>query len=384
MLLARNARLHRGDKNQLEKFLRTNPNPQEAIRREEERKAEERRRAEEARMEEETKRAEEERRAKEKKAEEIKKEEQALQQTVNISMSVRQRMREGTLQKMSDEAITQELMTGRLASGFSYQLHWANIVTCVEKHQAVRSQSNEPIAVWRQEQATIDAQRLAVQRELQRLQQQLLQLHQKYEELEEHIQEHAKALATADLFSLLQFARRVQPIEQRLVAELEEEMREERVQLAALSDKSSSQPKLSLLLNCMGVSEAAIAATGDLDSTAFKRLTKRHDFVERYRLSGVSAEDIMDLLWCGEMMRDSDFPFEDHIHDCAVCANHSAQQLINFIRERGIALPVEVLTSKNINGKRILYCAPSDFPRQEKLQWMDAVDRLRELHEQAM
>merc|ERR1712137_780922 len=162
-------------------------------------------------------------------------------------------------------------------------------------------------------------------------------------------------------------------------------MAKKKTQLAALSDKSS-QPKLSLLLNCMNLTEAAIEATRTLDSKTFKRLTKRsHDFAERYSSSSVSMEDIKDLLYCGEMMREGNFPFGDHDLECVVCANHTTQQMINFIRERDdIDLPLDVLERKNINGRRALFCAASDFPGHNKQQVMKAVDRLREIHDKAM
>ena len=139
----------------------------------------------------------------------------------------------------------------------------------------------------------------------------------------------------------------MQPIEQRLVAQLEEEMNKRKTKLSALSDHTNTAPKLSLLLNCMGVQEAAIAATRDLNETAFKRLTKRtSDFIERYRSDRVSAEDIKDLLYCGEMMRECDFPFADHYYECVVCLHHTPQELINWIKERArLAGSLELLSS---------------------------------------
>merc|ERR1712130_517184 len=163
------------------------------------------------------------------------------------------------------------------------------------------------------------------------------------------------------------------------------EMTKKRPQLAALSDYASSQPKLSLLLNCMGVEEAAISATRDLDYVSFKRLTKRHEcFVDQYATI-LSVMAIKDLLYCGEMLRDSEFPFSDHDLACAVCANHTATQMINFVKERGdIDLPLDVIAKKNINGKRALFCTPNDFPSLSKQHVRDVVDRLNLIHEEAM
>merc|ERR1712137_325393 len=304
---------------------------------------------------------------------------------VTLSATMHQKLQQGTLGHMSEEEIARELVVGKLTCGFSDQLAWPNIVKRVEEHENARAQQMNLVPAWQQEQATIHARRQDVQSELDRLQQELVQLNQQHQQLEQRMQDHAKVPPMKDLSSLLAFARRVQPIEQRLVTHLEEEMAKKKVQLAALSDENSPQPKLSLLLNCMNLTEAAIEATRTLDSNTFTRLTKRHNFTERYSSSSVSMEDIEDLLYCGEMMRDGEFPFGDHDLECVVCANHTTQQMSNFIRERDdIDLPLDVLERKNINGKRVLFCAASDLPGQNKRKVMEAVDRLRELHEEAM
>merc|ERR1712107_691471 len=103
------------------------------------------------------------------------------------------------------------------------------------------------------------------------------------------------------------------------------------------------------------------------------------------RSEAVSEEDIKDMLYCGEMMRECDFPFGDHDVQCVVCTNHTPQQLINLIKERkDIDLPIDPVARQNINGRRVPYCVASDFPGQNKRQVMKALDRLRELHEEAM
>merc|ERR1719282_1848284 len=361
MLLAHHAQLKYCKQDKLNEFLQQHPNPQVAIRQEEENK-----------------------RKKKKEEEEKERQEQV---PVTLSPATWQRLHENTLGDMNDEAITQDLVAGKLACGFSSQLVWADIVKRVQEHETARVQENQPTVSWRREQATLDARRQQVQVQLAQLQQNLQELNQQYDTLEQRIQEHAAAPRKRDLSSLLAFAERVQPIEQRLVAQLEEEMNKKKPQLSALSDHTGgTAPKLSLLLNCMGVQEAAIAATRDLNNTAFKRLTKRiPDFTDRYRSDSVSAEDIKDLLYCGEMMRECDFPFGDHDVECVVCINHTAQQLANFIKERhDIDLPAEVLAHQNINGRRVLYAVASDFPEQSKRQVMEALDRLRDLHEEAL
>merc|ERR1712137_1063401 len=355
MLLARNATLHYYKQDKLKKFLRAHPHPQKHNRGEQQEKTKE------------------------------EKESQA-HMPVTLSATMQQKLQQGTLGHMSEEEIIRELVVGKLTCGFSDQLAWPNIAKRVEEHENARAQQMNLVPAWQQEQATIHARRQDVQNELGRLQQELVQLNQQQQQLEQRMQGHAKVPAMKDLSSLLAFARRVEPIERRLVAHLEVEIAKKKAQLASLSDERSPQPKLSLLLNCMNLTEAAIEATRTLDSKTFMRLTKRtQDFTERYSSSSVSMEDIKDLLYCGEMMRDGDFPFGNHDLECVVCANHTTQQMINFIRERyDIDLPLDVLERKNINGRRVLFCAVSDFPSHNKQQVMEAVDRLRELHEEAM
>merc|ERR1712137_914229 len=337
MLLARNAILRSYKQDELNEFIREHPNPQNA------------------------------------------------HMPVTLSATTQQKLQQGTLGHMSEGEIARELVAGKLTCGFSDQLAWPNIVKRVEEHENARAQRMKPVTAWKQEQATIRTRRQDVQSELDRLQQELVQLNQQHQKLEQRIQDHAKVPPMKNLYSLLVFARRVQRIEQRLVNHLEEEMAKKKVQLAALSDESSPQPKLSLLLNCMNLTEAAIHVTRTLDSKTFTKLTKRHDFTERYSSPSVSTEDIKDLLYCGEMVRDGEFPFGDHDLECVVCANHTTQQMINFIRERDdIDLPLDVLERKNINGKRLLFCTASELPGQNKRKVMEAVDRLRELHEEAM
>lgn len=90
-------------------------------------------------------------------------------------------------------------------------------------------------------------------------------------------------------------------------------------------------------------------------------------------------------MYCGEMMRKSEFPYGDHDFECVVCANRTTQQMINFIRERDdIDLPLDEIESGNINGRRVLFCTASDFPGQNQRQVMKALTSLREMHNSVM
>jgi len=184
-----------------------------------------------------------------------------------------------------------------------------------------------------------------------------------------------------DLSALVEFASRVIPIEQDLVEELEEELRKKNPQLAALSDKHSNQPKLSLLLNCMGVDEAAIAATRELDSATFKLQTKRSWLLSTTCGSELSDMAFKDLLYCGEMMHDASFPFSEHVEACEVCAQQTPAQLIELIKGlKDVDLPSDVLTNNKINGRRILFCTSDDFPDFSMAQARKAIERLHDIH----
>merc|ERR1712110_819584 len=193
MLLARNATLHYCKQDELNEFIREHPNPHTFNRGEQQEKTKE------------------------------EKESQA-HMPVTLSATTQQKLQQGTLGDMSEEEIARELVAGKLTCGFSDQLAWPDIVKRVEEHENARAQQMKPVMVWQQEQATIHTRRQDVQSELDRLQQELVQLNQQNQQLEQRMQDHAKVPPMKDLSSLLAFARRVEPIEQRLVAHLEEEM----------------------------------------------------------------------------------------------------------------------------------------------------------------
>merc|ERR1712110_840891 len=192
MLLARNAKLSSCGQDELNEFLRAHPNPQKDSRGKQQEKTKEEK-------------------------------ESRVHMPVTLSATTQQKLQQGTLGHMSEEEITRELEAGKLTCGFSDQLAWPDIVKRVEEHENARAQQMNPVTAWRQEQANIHTRRQDVQSELDRLQQELVQLNQQHQQLEQRIQDHAMK----DLSGLLAFARRVQPIEQRLVAHLEVNGQEE-------------------------------------------------------------------------------------------------------------------------------------------------------------
>merc|ERR1712137_665560 len=213
---------------------------------------------------------------------------------------------------------------------------------------------------------------------------QLQKVQEQQKQLVQDMQEHARLLsAGVNLDELIAFAQRVEPIENTLMSELESELEKKKPKLSALTDLQSPQPKLSLFLNCMGTHSRAIHATRDLDSTMFQRQAKNNSqFMERYGSADVSQDMLKDLLYCGEILRDCDPPLADHDDKCPVCLNQTPEELINYLREKGIDLDSNTIKRNQINGRRVLFSMAKEFSNAEAST--QALDRLRDIHEDAM
>ena len=305
---------------------------------------------------------------------------------VGVPHHVRQQLNQGILSHMSEEDIAQQFVEGKLSCRWSDSLVWESIRISLTEYETSRAQQMEPVSGWRQEQQDLEVRRDDLQQQVERLQKELSEITEKHKDIGKRIEERVTEVESmADLSELLSFAKRVSFVEQRLVSQLEEEMNKQNPVLAAQSDETSPQPKLSLLLNCMGVQEAAIVATRDLDSALFKRRAKRHElFAEEYN-QRVPASGIKDLLYVAEMLGEAQFPFSDHDEECVVCANHTAAQMINFVNERkDINLPVDELKRQDINGKRALFCTSKDFPSMDPEQVRTVLHLLNDIHEEAL
>merc|ERR1712130_1077403 len=169
-------------------------------------------------------------------------------------------------------------------------------------------------------------------------------------------------------------------IERELVGQLETELSKRKPKLAALNDNTSSQPKLSLMLNCMGIDATGIAATASLDLAQFARKTARPNFASSLR-AVVKQSTRLDLLYCGEMARECEFPYVGHEDECAVCGNRTVDQLIQYLRERKINLPEQMLRQSQIDGRRILFCTEEDLPGHPADQVHAAIQVLQAVHE---
>jgi len=305
---------------------------------------------------------------------------------MDVPYHVRQQLDQGTLSHTSEKDIAQQFVEGKLSCRWSDSLVWESIRIRLTEYETSRAQQMEPVSGWRQEQQDLEVRRDDLQQQVERLQKELSEITEKHKDIGKRIEERVTEVESmADLSELLSFAKRVSFVEQRLVSKLEEEMNKQNPVLAAQSDETSPQPKLSLLLNCMGVQEAAIVATRDLDSALFKRRAKRHElFAEEYN-QRVPASGIKDLLYVAEMLGEAQFPFSDHDEECVVCANHTAAQMINFVNERkDINLPVDELKRLDINGKRALFCTSKDFPSMDPEQVRTVLHLLNDIHEEAL
>jgi len=254
-----------------------------------------------------------------------------------VPEKVRLCMREGTLLHLKEEEIRQGLCMGTLPCAWSSVGAWPAIQRRAAEHEANRQK--QPLA--------------------------------------DDQQEH-------DLSALLQFAERVIPIERELVEKLEAELSKNKPHLAALDDNASSQPKLSLMLNCMGVDAPGIAATSTMDLTEFLNKSKRANVFVALMAPEVDRNTVLDLLYCGELAREAKFPFVGHEDECPVCSATTADALVNFVMERGIQLNHQSLREKGIHGTRVLYCTEEDFPNQPPKEVYEAVEALQAIHEEHM
>ena len=170
---------------------------------------------------------------------------------------------------------------------------------------------------------------------------------------------------------VLEFVKRTQKIERRLVKQVEGELRGSKhlSPLAAPDDK----PKLSLLLNCFELSPHVIETTANLSSESLMT-ADRNDLTTQYG-DKLSPEEISDLLYCGEMLRHK-FPYAQHQMNCPVCHCHTPQQLLVLLQEHAIALPPDLVRKRHLNGPRTLYM--SSIP--EFREYKDELRALRRLH----
>merc|ERR1712232_1128216 len=253
-------------------------------------------------------------------------------------------MRAGTLVCMNREEIKQGLCMGTLPCAFSPESAWSGLQQRAAEHEEKRQKQANPVQQLEREDERLKNLCQKLRNDLTEAEQQRVQVGIRLEQERKN-----SPPAMPDLSELLEFASRVIPIEQELVGQLEAELSKKKPQLAALDDNTSSQPKLSLKLNCLGIHAAGIAATRSLDLNNFLRKSKRVNVFAESLAPQVNRNTILDLLYCGELVREGEYPFVGHEDECPVCQNRTANDLINFVKERGIDLNHQMLREKDIN-----------------------------------
>jgi len=281
---------------------------------------------------------------------------------------------DGTLLAMNASEMKQALHTGTLPCRWSPDGAWVNIRQRAEAHETTRKQAGQEIHDMKQRQEYL-------QRRRQELQTELVEVIQESTALAQSIEQKKAQPSMRDLSALVEFATRMIPIEQELVAQLETELNKRKPKLAALNDNTSSQPKLSLMLNCMGIDATGIAATATLDLAQFARKTARPTFASSLR-AVVKQSTMLDLLYCGELARECEFPFVSHEDKCPVCGNRTVDQLIQYLQERKINLPEKTLRENQIDGRRVLFCTEEDFSGHSADQVHAAIQALQSIHEE--
>jgi len=281
-------------------------------------------------------------------------------------------MQQGTLNRISNEEIKRLIHDGLLPCGWTHDPKWKQITTLIEEQETFTASYDSEKTKLEQEETRLTA-------ELNRIQTQLTQVQKKKEQL----QEYSPKASSMDWGELKAFAQRVEPIENALMSTLEAELEKKKPQLSALTDVHSTQPKLSLLLNCMGTQHEGIQATRELDRNTFLRQVKNtQQFVKRYTSPKLSHNELKDMLYCGELLRDCETSIAEHEEQCPVCMNSTAEQLLHYLKEIHITLDPDTIKKNNINGRRVLFSLGEEFPDPNAA--LQALDRLREIHEDAM
>merc|ERR1712173_82683 len=146
------------------------------------------------------------------------------------------------------------------------------------------------------------------------------------------------------------------------------------------TDDESTQPKLSLLLNCMGVETAGIEATRDMDLKQFTNKARWRNISTQAYGEWISPNTLRDLYYCGQLVGECKYRLVCHDDKCPVCACRTPQQLINFLKERGIRLNSDVIIAEELNGRRVLYCSSDEFPDEPPEEVQQAIFYLQCLH----
>ena len=169
---------------------------------------------------------------------------------------------QATLNRISNDEIKRLLHEGMLPCGWTHDSAWKHINTLIEEQQT-------SVASYQSEKVKLEEEETRLTKQLKAIQTQLEGVQKRKRELVTTMQDYSRKASSMNWNELKAFAQRVEPIEYALVGALEAELEKKKPQLSSLTDIHSTQPKLSLLFNCMGTPSESIQATRELDSTTF-------------------------------------------------------------------------------------------------------------------
>ena len=253
---------------------------------------------------------------------------------------------------------------------------WKQITTLIEEQETI-------MASYETEKAKLEQEETRLTAELDHIQTQRTHVQMEKEQLLTSMQDYSRKASSVDWKELKTFAQRVEPIEKALMSTLEAELEKEKPRLSALTDFYSKHPRLTLLLNCMGVQPEVIQAARGLTGRSFRRQVKdSQEFVRRYSTPKLSHNELKDILYCGQLWCDCGPSIAEHENQCPVCCNSTTEQLLHYLQEISVTLDPDTIKKNNINGRRVLFSMPEEFPHPDEA--IQALDRLREIHGDAI
>ena len=157
---------------------------------------------------------------------------------------------------------------------------------------------------------------------------------------------------------MLKLTKNLQEVELSLATQLEDQLRTQPTEFAALVDDTSEQCKLSLLFNAVGMSEDII--------TQLKHITAREFLSESMSFHNLSrAQDfgpVKDLMYLRHMMRYGRVPYQPHKENCTVCSCDTPEELHEMLQSQGLQLfQLPLLLQYKLNGPRCMFLEVADL-----------------------
>jgi len=288
------------------------------------------------------------------------------------------------MDETNEEAIRAAMLHGKLSLGPSTNLKWEHYLNLfsamaanMKKKQTLVHEQNIRVDAANARYQTLELQIAEMKREQNALKQEV-------SELQQEMKESTKLLDTWEAFrkeilpTAMQSVQSAVKVEQKLVADLVEQMRDDPSALAALSDVQSDKPKLSLVFNMAGLSEDVIAKLSGVTGEEF---VNPPSFRASIPFFDLTFTDQKDLEYCHFMMGCGQFPFEDHGDQCVVCCCDTAEKLYDLLEEHSDDVDISVLNlnmleSHSITGPRALVLTRPDMKSLLKKNSIDKVNKV--------